>query len=380
MLPATVESAFLIQPALPGSFEWTDDGRAFRFRPEGPLNRLTNYTVRILGTAQDETGATLDGDFDRIREGSPADDFIWTFRFPIANDDFENAGLIAGASGALQSSNRYATFQLSEPDHLGDRTSMSSVWYRWSPPESGGWITFDLTSGTSFDSLLAIYTGDALDTLVAAAGNDNYGMRTNSRVSFPTVAGTNYSIVVAGKSGDVFKRAIALNQAGNFTLTWYPTPPPVITSFAPTSTYAGQTITLDGTNFTGAIRVLFNGVSASFTNALTNNLDLQITAIVPLGASTGPITIETPHGNFITSGNFTLLAPPALASRPLPGTNLVELSWPSTSGFSLQRADSLTATTTWTSASLVSSGLTNGIRVVAVTNAVPNRFFRLYKP
>jgi hypothetical protein len=72
--------------------------------------------------------------------------------------------------------------------------------------------------------------------------------------------------------------------------------------------------------------------------------------------------------------------PPALVIRPLVGANLVELSWPTTTGFSLQRADSLSATRIWTTPSLVSSRLTNGLRIVTVTNAVPNRFFRLYKP
>ncbi len=69
-----------------------------------------------------------------------------------------------------------------------------------------------------------------------------------------------------------------------------------------------------------------------------------------------------------------------MAIRSLPGTNLVELSWPSMTGFTLQRADSLTAATAWTGASVVSTRLTDGIRYVTVTNAVPNRFFRLYKP
>jgi subtilisin family serine protease len=377
---ASVESAFVLTPLVTGIFEWTDDNRSFAYHHEVPFDSTTNYIVRILGTAQDGSGETLDGDFDRTREGSPGDDFVWTFRFPIPNDDFENAQLIAGASGSLQSSNRYATFQLSEPDHLGDRTSMSSVWYRWSPPETGGWVTFDLSIGTAFDSLLAVYNGDALDQLVAVAGNDNEGTRTISRLSFPAVAGTNYSVVVAGKSADVTKRVVATNQAGPFTLQWYRTPPPVVRSFTPTSAYPGQVVTLNGTNFTGATRVLFNGVPAQFT--LSTNAaftDLQLTVIVPAEATTGLITIETPHGNFTTTNNFTVLARPWLAIQPIPASNLVEVSWPS-AAFSLQRADSLTATTTWSAASIISVRTTNGIRYVTVTNAAPNRFFRLHRP
>jgi hypothetical protein len=69
-----------------------------------------------------------------------------------------------------------------------------------------------------------------------------------------------------------------------------------------------------------------------------------------------------------------------LALQRLAGTNLVELSWTNTAGFILQRADSLAPTSAWAAGSFVSTRLTNGIRSVTVSNAVPNRFFRLFKP
>jgi subtilisin family serine protease len=377
----SVEGAFAITPPVSGSFEWTADSRSFSFHHDAPFDSTTNYTVRIAGTAQDDIGGSLDGDFDRSREGSPSDDFLWTFRFRIPNDDFANAQELAGASGSLSASNRYATFEMFEPDHLGDRTSMSSVWYRWTPPKPGGWYTFDLSSGTAFDSLLAIYGGADYDELVAVAGNDNDGTRPNSRLSFGAVAGTNYSVVVAGKSGDVTKRVVATNQAGPFTLEWYPTPPPMISSFNPTNAFPGQKVTLNGTNFTGATRMLFNGVPAVFdyaTNAAF--LDLTLTATVPDGAIAGPITIETPHGNFTTTGNFIVLARPLMAIHSVSGTNLIELSWPSAPGFNVQRTDVLGLSAQWTPATTFSTRLTNGIRFATVALAPTNRFFRLYRP
>ena len=378
---ASVESAFAVTPPITGTFVWSDDARSFAFHHDAPFDFTTNYAVRILGTAQDDSGGTLDGDFDRLREGSPTDDLLWTFRFRIPNDDLANAQWIAGESGRLQSSNRYATFEILEPDHLGDRTSMSSVWYRWMPPESGGWFTFDLTGSTAFDSLLAVYTGENPDRLVAVAANDNYGTRTNSRLSFAAVSGTNYSIVVAGKSGDATKRLVATNQAGPFQLTWYPTPPPAISSFSPSSAYPGQKVTLNGTNFTGATRVLFSGVPAVLTFSTNAAFtDLQLTATLPSDATTGPITIETPHGNITTTSNFTVFVRPLLAIRAVPGTNLVELSWLNTSGFIVQRADNPSTSATWSGASFISTGLTNGIRSAFVTLAPTSRFFRLFRP
>jgi hypothetical protein len=90
------EAAFVIQPPVVGSFAWAGENRSFAFRHEVPFDAATNYVVKILGTASDETGATLDGNFNRAREGSPTDDFVWTFRFPIANDDFASAQLLTG--------------------------------------------------------------------------------------------------------------------------------------------------------------------------------------------------------------------------------------------------------------------------------------------
>ena len=77
---------------------------------------------------------------------------------------------------------------------------------------------------------------------------------------------------------------------------------------------------------------------------------------------------------------ITVVPRPTMAIRPLPGTNLIELSWPLMSGFSLQQADSLDVAATWTAASMVSTSLTNGVQFATVTNAPTHRFFRLSQP
>ncbi len=376
---ASVEAAFVIQPPVVGTFEWAPDNRSFVFHHDAPFDPTTNYIAKILGTAHDEAGGTLDGNFNRTREGSPADDFVWTFRFPIANDDFANAQTLAGESGAVQSSNRYASPEMDELFGLlfGDwRTFGSSVWYEWTAP-ADGWVTFDLTTVTTFDSLLAVFTGAQREQVVAVATNDNYGSNPGSRVSLGTFAGTNYSVLVADK--EPF-HSYDFTKSGNFQLRWYPTPPPVLTSFTPSSAYPGQTIILTGTNFTGVTRVLFNGVPAAFTSNINPAFsDLQLTATVPENAITGSITIETPHGNTTTTNSFSVLVRPTLTIRSLPDKK-VELSWPAINGFALQRADSLTSTSVWVGATILSSRVTEGIRYATLTNAVPNRFFRLHRP
>src|SRR5206468_1584626 len=99
--------------------------------------------------------------------------------------------------------------------------------------------------------------------------------------------------------------------------------------FFPTSAMPGTKVTLTGTNITGATSVLFNGASASFTNAATTNLDLRITALVPPDVISGPITIVTPHGSATTTAAFQV-PPPKLALTFNAATGL-ELKWPSTS-------------------------------------------------
>jgi hypothetical protein len=77
---------------------------------------------------------------------------------------------------------------------------------------------------------------------------------------------------------------------------------PTITSFAPSNGPAGTSVTVTGTNFTGATAVSFNGVAATFAVASATS----ITATVPTGASTGPITVTTGGGTATTSSSFSV--------------------------------------------------------------------------
>jgi hypothetical protein len=77
---------------------------------------------------------------------------------------------------------------------------------------------------------------------------------------------------------------------------------PTITSFSPTSGPVGASVTINGTNFTGATSVKFNGVTATFiVNSAT-----KITATVPTGATTGRITVTTPGGTATSTSDFTV--------------------------------------------------------------------------
>ncbi len=75
---------------------------------------------------------------------------------------------------------------------------------------------------------------------------------------------------------------------------------PQILSFTPTNGLPGTNVTIIGTNFLGATALRFNGLGANFS--YINNG--KITAVVPAGAQTGPITVEAPGGTNITVASF----------------------------------------------------------------------------
>lgn len=95
---------------------------------------------------------------------------------------------------------------------------------------------------------------------------------------------------------------------------------PTITSFSPASGGAGTTVSIVGSGFTGVSAVRFNGRSAA-SFALVD--DAHVTAVVPQGATTGRISVVTPSGTGLSSGNFTVLAPhPRSVSLSLQGRRL----------------------------------------------------------
>ena len=80
---------------------------------------------------------------------------------------------------------------------------------------------------------------------------------------------------------------------------------PAISDFSPLSGPVGTSVTINGSGFTGSTGVSFNGTSVGSGN-FTIASDIQITATVPQGATTGQISVTTPGGTATSSTDFTV--------------------------------------------------------------------------
>ena len=94
----------------------------------------------------------------------------------------------------------------------------------------------------------------------------------------------------------------------NFTIA--PGPGAAITSFTPPSGPMGTTITLTGTNFTGATAVSINGTAATFTVSSATSL----TATVAAGTTSGLVSVATPAGTAVSATPFLVGVPPTVSS------------------------------------------------------------------
>ena len=174
-----------------------------------------------------------------------------------------------------------------------------------------------LTDGTATNLLQTATTPtttNAADLLVAVGGAFAGGTAT---------AGTGFSLRQNGSGvaefGGYEDRVVAATGAysGSMNLTSTTTywamvmvalknssgTAPTVTSFTPPSGPVGTSVTIAGTNFTGATAVKFNGMAAT---TFTVNSATQITATVPTDATTGMISVTTPSGTGTSSSSFTV--------------------------------------------------------------------------
>jgi uncharacterized repeat protein (TIGR03806 family) len=92
---------------------------------------------------------------------------------------------------------------------------------------------------------------------------------------------------------------------------------PLITAISPGTGSSGTPLIITGTGLGGATAVTIGGTQASFT---INGPGTQITAIIPAGSSSGPVSVITPSGTATSSTTFTGSAGAAAAAGSSSGS------------------------------------------------------------
>jgi hypothetical protein len=128
---------------------------------------------------------------------------------PFKNDNFVDRYLLTGSSASTTATNQPATRETGEPFHA-NATGHNSLWWKWVAPASGS-VTIS-TVGSTFDTILGVYTGTAVDALTVVVSDDDSGGSGTSRVTFSAVAGTEYQIAVDGFGGQTGDIVLSLSQ------------------------------------------------------------------------------------------------------------------------------------------------------------------------
>ena len=134
---------------------------------------------------------------------------------PPLNDPFAWSIVMRGAGGTTTGSNVNATKETGEPDHWPANAGGASVWWVWTAPSTGS-VTVS-TFGSTFDTVLAVYTGSAVNALTLIAANDDAGGYAQSRVTFTANGGTTYRIAVDG-----YRFSGMVASTGTIVLNWGP--------------------------------------------------------------------------------------------------------------------------------------------------------------
>ena len=111
-------------------------------------------------------------------------------KFEDAEKELQTEDRVAGIG-----TNKEATREEREPLHDGKPTE-HTMWLFWRAPANG--IATVSTFDSDFDTVIAVYTGDAVDKLAPVASDDDSGKDHTSLLAFNAVAGTIYRIAVAG--------------------------------------------------------------------------------------------------------------------------------------------------------------------------------------
>lgn len=119
---------------------------------------------------------------------------------PPSNDDFDDSIKVPAEGISLVTNTSFSTLEDGEPHHAALVNVDKTLWWIWTPAEDND--AFIDTSGSHFDTVIAIYTGNSFSELEEVASINNLDAKFDAYLSFPARRGVAYRIVVGGTNSD----------------------------------------------------------------------------------------------------------------------------------------------------------------------------------
>ncbi len=169
------------------------------------------------------------------------------------------------------------------------------------------YVRADVSGGTAPYNYGLTYNFNAAN--LGGMQNANNMRLATSNAATPTSWTTQFTTSANASTGIASVTGISTTgSAITFTGTEL-TAPPTISGFTPSAKEAGGAVTIRGSLFTGSTAVSFNG-TAQPTFTVVN--DTTITTTVPVGATTGTVSVTNPYGTGTSSSTFTVIPAPTV--------------------------------------------------------------------
>jgi len=150
--------------AVSGTVYYQESTNSVTFVPDSPFEEGETVTVTILGNVHDTTGRGLDGDGDGLAEGSPTDDYTWSFvpTSPLVITAYPTAAPPT-LDGAISPGEYDATLPVEV--NFDDPTTMPGIVPDWIPlPE--GHDDLSLTIYAMYDTANLYIAVDVTDDVI----------------------------------------------------------------------------------------------------------------------------------------------------------------------------------------------------------------------
>ncbi len=165
------------------------------------FGQINSFVVTL--TAAEAAALRADDATLIVERNKPVQLFDEAAALVAGNDAFAAATTITSSAGSIAGTTVGATRETGEPGHAtcpyAGCDGSASIWYAWTAPANG---TLIINTATSlFDTLLALYTGDLVESLTRIADNDDIDARRGifqSQVSATVIAGITYRVAVDG--------------------------------------------------------------------------------------------------------------------------------------------------------------------------------------